>query len=131
VLIDKKKFEKAKSKIENDLKNYPYWLIAIETPNLGYPTKWGVITEKSTLPWERSYVEKDALDDIEKRWKVDVITKVLSKLDDKSKKIIEEWYFRDTTTREELLEQLQLDKNKFYYYRNRALGNFMVALGYI
>lgn len=129
-MLSKKKYEKAKKYVENDLRDYPYWLIAMETPNLGYPTKWGV-TEKSSLPWERSYVEKNVLDDMEKRWKVDVITKVLSKLDKKSKKIIEEWYFRDTSNREEILRELEIDKNKFYYYRNRALKKFMIALGYV
>lgn len=130
-MLSKRKYEKAKKYVENDLRDYPYWLIAMETPNLGYPTKWGVTTEKSSLPWERSYVEKNVIDDMEKRWKVDVITKVLSKLDKKSKKIIEEWYFRDTYTREELQEELVIDKNKFYYYRNRTLKKFMIALGYI
>lgn len=130
-MLERKAYEKAKKYVENDLRDYPYWLIAIETPNLGYPTKWGVTIEKSSLPWERSYVEKNVLDDMEKRWKVDVITKVLSKLDKKSKKIIEEWYFRDTSNREEILRELEIDKNKFYYYRNRALKKFMIVLGYV
>ncbi len=131
-MIDKRLYENAKKRVESDLRNYPYWLIAAETPNLGYPTKWGTAMEKSTLPWENnSYVEKSVLDDMEKKWKVHIITKVLNILDANSKKIVEEWYFRDTTVREEIQDELNLDKNKFYYYRNRALKKFMIALGYI
>ena len=68
---------------------------------------------------------------MEKSWKVDVITKVLGQIDPTSKKIIEEWYFRDIMTREEIQESLSLDKNKFYYFRNRTLKKFMAALNYI
>lgn len=130
-VLDKNTYEKAKRNIEEDLRNYPYWLIAIETPNLGYPTRWDVIKEKSIKYWENSFVEKNVLDDMDKKWKVDIITKVVSKLDPKSKRIIEEWYFRDSGNREELEKELDLDKNKFYYLRNRALKKLMVALGYI
>ncbi len=34
-------------------------------------------------------------------------------------------------TREEIQESLSLDKNKFYYFRNRTLKKFMAALNYI
>ncbi|NFJ83920.1 nitroreductase [Clostridium botulinum] len=127
-MMDKKIYERHKKSVENDLRNYPYWLLAIETPGLGSPNRWGQV--KSGY-FKTSTVEEDMLRDMKKSWKVDVITKVLGQLDPKSKKIIEEWYFRDIMTREEIQESLNLDKNKFYYYRNRTLKKFMAALNYI
>lgn len=128
--MNKKIYEKYKKNVENDLRNYPYWLLAIETPGLGSPNRWGQIKQKNGYS-HTSTVEEDMLRDMEKSWKVDVITKVLGQIDPTSKKIIEEWYFRDIMTREEIQESLSLDKNKFYYFRNRTLKKFMAALNYI
>lgn len=127
--MNKKIYERYKKNVENDLRNYPYWLLAIETPGLGSPNRWGQIKQNGYS--HTSTVEEDMLRDMEKSWKVDVITKVLGQIDPTSKKIIEEWYFRDIMTREEIQESLNLDKNKFYYYRNRTLKKFMAALNYI
>ncbi|HBJ2613321.1 TPA: nitroreductase [Clostridium botulinum] len=129
-MMNKKIYEKYKKNVENDLRNYPYWLLAIETPGLGSPNRWGQIKQKNGYS-HTSTVEEDMLRDMEKSWKVDVITKVLGQIDPTSKKIIEEWYFRDIMTREEIQESLSLDKNKFYYFRNRTLKKFMAALNYI
>lgn len=123
------KYEKYKRQVENDLKNYPYWLISMETPNLGNPIRWGKTGQGGYNGI--STVEEDMLKDMERKWKVEVITKVLKNLDSTSKTIIEEWYFRDNNSRDHLLKELNIDKNKFYYYRNRALRKFMVAIGYI
>ncbi|MCD3217798.1 nitroreductase [Clostridium botulinum C] len=128
-MVDKKKFTRFKKKVEDDLRSYPYWLIAIETPNLGYPTRWG--GEASTGNNINSFVEENAFDDIEKERKVNTITKVLRILDSKTKELVEKWYFRDMYTRSELLRELNIDKNKFYLYRDRALEKFMIALKYI
>ncbi|NFO70773.1 nitroreductase [Clostridium botulinum] len=128
-MMNKKIYERYKKSVENDLRNYPYWLLAIETPGLGSPNRWGQIKQNGYS--HTSTVEEDMLRDMKKSWKVDVITKVLGQLDPKSKKIIEEWYFRDIMTREEIQVSLNLDKNKFYYYRNRTLKKFMAALNYI
>ncbi|KOC32538.1 nitroreductase [Clostridium botulinum] len=125
---DKKIFNKYKKRIESDLRSYPFWLIAIECPNLGYPTRWGNEGSSNT---PGSFVESSAFDDMERQWKVNAITKVLEMLDSKSKELIEKWYFRDTYSREELLQEMGIDKNKFYYYRDRALRKFMVSLNYI
>lgn len=129
-MLDKKKYEEVKKKVESDLRNYPFWLIAIEASGLGYPTRWGINNSTGAFK-SGSHVEQSMLEDIERKGKVDVITRVLSKLDNKSKAIIEEWYFRDTANREDILKELNIDKNKFYYFRNRSLKKFMVALGYI
>ncbi|KOA86399.1 nitroreductase [Clostridium botulinum] len=127
-MVDKNIFTKFKKKVENDLKNYPYWLIAIESTGLGYPTRWsGEASSKTNV----SFIEENVIDDIEKERKVNCITGVLERLDNNSKKIIEEGYFRDTYNREELQQELGLNKNKFYYFKNRALEKFMVALNYI
>ncbi|MBO0537925.1 nitroreductase [Clostridium botulinum] len=128
-MMNKKVYEKYKKNVENDLRNYPYWLLAIETPGLGAPNRWGQVSQSGYF--KTSTVEEDMIKDMERRWKVDVITKVLKNLDNESKKIIEEWYFRDIMTREEIQESLNLDKNKFYYFRNRTLKKFMAALNYI
>jgi hypothetical protein len=120
----------AKKQVEEDLKNYPYWLIAIETPNLGSPVRWDLVKSKGASTGG-SCVEMSAMEEIRRQWKVDVITGVLTKLDSKSKEIIEEWYFRELVNREELEKQIDVDKNKYYYLKNRALRKFMVALGYI
>ncbi|APH21384.1 hypothetical protein [Clostridium botulinum] len=128
-MMNKKIYERYKKSVENDLRNYPYWLLAIETPGLGSPNRWGQIKQNGYS--HTSTVEEDMLRDMEKSWKVDVITKVLGQIDPTSKKIIEEWYFRDIMTREEIQENLNLDKNKFYYFRNRTLKKFMAALNYI
>ncbi|MBN3360476.1 nitroreductase [Clostridium sporogenes] len=128
-MVNRKMFKKYKRNVENDLRNYPYWLLAIETPGLGSPNRWGQVSQHSYS--KISTVEEDMLKDMEKRWKVDVITKVLTLLLPTSKKIIEEWYFRDGIKREELLKELDIDKNKFYFYRDIALEKFMVSLGYI
>lgn len=122
-------YEKAKKETEKVLRNYPYWLIASEAPNLGYPTRWN-IKEKSSTVFSNS-IENQVINDIERQRKVNVVTEVMKRLDTKSHKIIEEWYFRDTYTREELLKELDMDKHKFYNYKNRALKKFMIALGYI
>ncbi|WP_187291568.1 nitroreductase [Clostridium novyi] len=126
---DKKIFNKYKKRVESDLRNYPFWLIAIESKGLGYPTRWGGESKSKSI--SNSFLEDEALNDIEKERKVNCITEVLSKLDLSSKKIIEEGYFRDTYTREELQREMRLNKNKFYYFKNRALKKFMVALSYI
>ncbi|AJA42513.1 ArpU family transcriptional regulator (endogenous virus) [Clostridium phage phiCT453A] len=127
--MDKHTYEKYKRQVENDLRNYPYWLIAMETPNLGYPTRWGEIGQGGYNG--TSTVETDMLKDMERKWKVEVISRVLNCLDSKSKTIIEEWYFRDTMTREQIQEEIGLDKNRFYHLRNRTLKKFMIAIGYI
>ncbi|MBY6897993.1 nitroreductase [Clostridium botulinum] len=129
-MMNKKIYERYKKSVENDLRNYPYWLLAIETPGLGSPNRWGQQVNQSGY-FKTSTVEEDMIKDMERRWKVDIITKVLKHLDPTSKTIIEEWYFRDNNSREELLKELNIDKNKFYYYRNRALKKFMVAIGYL
>lgn len=124
---DKKVSAKLKRKVESDLKNYPFWLLALECSELGYPTKWG---EKGTNI-KKSFVESSVFADLEKQRKVDTITGVLKMLDSKSRELVEKWYFRDMYKREELLKELKINKNKFYLYKDRALKKFMIALEYI
>ncbi|KGN00839.1 nitroreductase [Clostridium phage CWou-2020a] len=118
-----------KKKVENDLKNYPFWLIALESSGLGYPTRWG--GEATTSKNNSSFLEESVLKDLEKERKVNTITTVLTKLDNVSKELVEKWYFRDSYSRAEILKVLKMSKNKFYLYRDRALKKFMIALKYI
>ncbi len=82
--MNKKIYERYKKNVENDLRNYPYWLLAIETPGLGSPNRWGQIKQNGYS--HTSTVEEDMLRDMEKSWKVDVITRVLGQIDPTSKK---------------------------------------------
>lgn len=118
-----------KKKVENDLKNYPFWLIALESTGLGYPTRWSA--KASTSKNNSSFLEESVLKDLEKERKVNTITTVLTKLDSVSKELVEKWYFRDSYSRDEILKVLKMSKNKFYLYRDRALKKFMIALKYI
>ncbi|KEI02892.1 hypothetical protein [Clostridium botulinum] len=128
-MLDKKISNRLKKKVENDLKNYPFWLIALESTGFGYPTRWSA--EASTVKNNSSLLEESVLKDLEKERKVNVITNVLPRLDNISKELVEKWYFRDSYSRDEILKVLKMSKNKFYLYRDRALKKFMIALEYI
>lgn len=128
-MVDRAKYKKNIHSVERDLKNYPYWIIALETPGLGQATRWDIIKDKSSDNF--SSVEESVLQDLERQRKVDVITKVLSNLDGITKDLIEKWYFRDMYTRESLTRELNINKNEFYRLRDKALEKFMVALKYI
>ncbi len=120
--------KEVKRLVEEDLENYPLWLINTELPGLGSATDWTKVYTKISSPG--SYIEGIVVRDEEVKRKVEIITGVLMFLNPLRKKIIEEWYFRDMKCREEILQELAISKSAFYREKNEALNKFIVALGY-
>ncbi|MGN2369872.1 hypothetical protein ACTFJW_07380 [Clostridium cagae] len=48
--INKEIYKKIKKEVENDLKNYPYYLISIETPGLGSAIRPDIVINKGLNP---------------------------------------------------------------------------------
>jgi len=119
----------ARRKVENDLRNYPYWLLAENAAGLGTPTRWDIITNKSL---NNSVVENSAIKNEEINNKVMLIEGVLDMLDSRSKAIIEKKYFacKEQFDIQAILKEFNITINAFYVIRNRALDKFAVALRY-
>lgn len=131
-MVDKVVYERAKKKVEEDLRNYPYWIISERLPGLGQAVNWNITSGKSTRVFNTSTVENTVINNDLILTKIKIIEAVFDRLDKNSQTIIERWYFRDDeSSREDLLTELNIDKNKYYYYKNRSLRKFMVALRYI
>ncbi|MDK0590726.1 nitroreductase [Clostridium perfringens] len=120
--------KEVKKLVEEDLENYPLWLINTELPGLGSATDWTKVYKK--ISSSGSYIEGLIIKDEVMKRKVEIITGVLMFLNPLRKKIIEEWYFRDMKCREEILQELAISKSVFYREKNAALNKFIVALGY-
>lgn len=129
--MDKEKFESAKIDVEDDLRNYPYWIIEERLPNLGKPTRWGEVHEKSRDCGRGSSVEASVLENEGILKKIKIIDEVLNKLNKESKTIIEELYFRDSMRAGELQRSLGISRSTLYRTRNKALKKFMIALRYL
>lgn len=114
-------------KIEADLRSYPFWLIREEMSGLGTPSHYGVKTTCSTTS---SIVERTILNEEEQTTKVKIIQATMDKFDDVTKTLIEKYYFQDTYTRDELVKDLKIDKNRFYNIKNAALNRFKITLNY-
>lgn len=127
--ISREEYKILKSKAERELKNYPYYLISLETPGLGSATRWDLVYEKSNCP--SSKVEGEAIDNDYRRRVIHAIEYVIDRLDNSSKKIIETSYFREDITREEVQEELKIDRNRYYRLKKNSLEKFILALAYI
>lgn len=114
------------AEIEADLRSYPFWLIREELSGLGTPSHYGVKTTSSSS----SIVERSILDDEERSTKVKIIQATMDKFDNITKDLIEKYYFQDTYTRDELIKELKIDKNRFYNIKNEALNRFKITLNY-
>lgn len=121
-------WKKAKKLVEEDLENYPLWLINTELPGLGSATDWTKVYTKISSPG--SYIEGIVVRDEEIKRKVEIITGVLMFLNPLQKQLVEEWYFRDMKCREQILKELMISEGTFYRERNKALKKFIIALGY-
>ena len=126
--ITKEQYKKIKKEVENDLRNYPYYLISIEMPGLGSACRPDLIFDKNISPSDP--VGKAIVDQEYKRIIVNAINYVYDKLDNDSKKVVDYSYFRDDKTNQEVIEELQISKNRFYEIKKRALNKFMIGLGY-
>lgn len=125
--VKKEIYDKIKKEVENDLRNYPYYLISIEAPGLGSATRPDVIINRSSIS---DSVGNGVVDMEFKRIMVNAINYVYDKLDGEGKKIIDHSYFRDDKTNKEVMEELKIDKNKFYKVKDKTLYKFAVGLGY-
>ncbi|BCZ48445.1 hypothetical protein psyc5s11_45120 [Clostridium gelidum] len=126
--IDKDKYKKIKREVENDLRNYPYYLISIETPGLGSSIRPDVVIDKNLSPSDP--VSRNAIDNEYKTILVNAVGFVYDKLDTSSKRIIECSYFRDDVTVGEVMEELKIDKNKYYKLKNNSIYKFAMGLCY-
>ncbi|AOY53851.1 DUF1492 domain-containing protein [Clostridium perfringens] len=120
--------KEVKKLVEEDLENYPLWLINTELPGLGSATDWTKVYTKISSPG--SYIEGIVVRDEEIKRKVEIITGVLMFLNPLQKQLVEEWYFRDMKCREQILKELMISEGTFYRERNKALKKFIIALGY-
>jgi ArpU family phage transcriptional regulator len=126
-MINKELFNKMKPFVERKLKDYPFYLISIETPGLGAAIRPDIIIDKSMSPSDP--VAKSVIDDEYKRTIVTAVGYVFDRLNNDSKTIVEYAYFRDDKTREEIMEELKVSKNTYYKLKNNALYKFMIGLG--
>lgn len=114
-------------KVEQDLRNYPLWLLNVELPGLGRTTDWSKVYVRVIN--KSSLVENIAIDNDEIERKVNIITGVLAYLDPIKKKVIEEFYFRNKSW-DEILEELSISKSTLYAAKRYALSSFATALAY-
>lgn len=126
--MNKEIYNKIKKEVENDLRNYPYYLISIETPGLGSAVRPDVIIDKNLSPSDP--VGKSIVDNEYKRALVNAVGYVYDKLDSSSKRIIECSYFRDDICMNEVMDELRIDKNKYYKLKNNAIYKFAMGLCY-
>ena len=62
---------------------------------------------------------------------MDKITRALELLNKVEKDIIEECYFRNIYTNQEIIKNLFINKNKFYKIKNNAVRKIAISLGYL
>ena len=121
-----------KKRVERDLKEYPYLLIAVDAGGLGYPTRYDIVKDvKHPSDVKESFVENCAISEEENKIKVDKITRALELLNKVEKDIIEECYFRNIYTNQEIIKNLFINKNKFYKIKSNAVRKIAISLGYL
>lgn len=128
MINDKDRYARIKKEVENDLRNYPYYLISIETPGLGSAIRPDMIIDKNSSPSDP--VGKSIVESEYKRALVNAVGYVYDKLDSNSKRIIECGYFRDDITVKEVIEELKIDKNKYYKLKENSIYKFALGIGY-
>lgn len=127
--INKNEFKQYKDKIEDNLKKYPYYQISIEMPGLGTAAiPNGVLSTNNKIA---DPVGDAVTDDEYKRTLVNKINYVFDRLSHSSKRIIECAYFMDgVTSNDEVIEELNINKNKYYDLKKDALYKFGMVFGY-
>lgn len=129
MLINEDCYRKFKRQVEDDLEKYSYYVISIEMEGLGAATRWDKIYSKNIHPSDP--VGQKAIDDEYKMILVKAIESIYDRLDDKSKMIIRNYYFEGNIIKpDEVMEELQITKNRYYELRKIALYKFMIGLGY-
>ncbi|AWK52225.1 nitroreductase [Clostridium beijerinckii] len=127
--INKNEFKQYKDKIEDNLKKYPYYQISIELPGLGAAAiPNGVLSQNNKIS---DPVGDAIIGDEYKRNLVNKINYVLDKLPQSSKRIVECAYFMDgVISNDEVIEELNINKNKYYDLKKDALCKFGMVFGY-
>ncbi|WBW96053.1 hypothetical protein [Oceanirhabdus sp. W0125-5] len=115
--------------VENDLKCYPDWVIKIECNSALDNRSMNFGSGKSGNSFS-SKVELEAELLMELKRKVITIDKVMERLRDKIRLLIEQRYFLEYS-REEILEENSISKKQYYTLRNKAFESFARAMGYI
>ena len=118
--------------LEDDLREYSFLLIAVDAGGLGYPTNYQIVKDinhPSTM--KGSFVENCVIDEEYNKKKVDKITRALELLDITEKEIIEECYFRNTYTNQQIISNMCMSKSKFYKIKNDSLRKIAISLGYL
>lgn len=126
-MLNNKLFVKVKPLIECKLREYPYYQISLEMPGLGSAVSPDLIINKSSAPSD--IVGASVVHDEYKRIVVNAVNYVCDKLDADSKKIIENTYFTGLHSRDEIINELRISKNKYYNLKNSALYKFGIAFG--
>jgi len=127
--INKNRFKRYKGKIEDNLRKYPYYQISIELPGLGTAAIPNcILSENNNV----SDPTADAVTDDEyKRNLVNKINYVLDRLPPNSKRIVECAYFMDgVISNEEVIEELNINRCKYYELKKDALYKFGMVFGY-
>jgi hypothetical protein len=127
--IDERKFREYKNKIEDNLKKYPYYQISIEMPGLGTAAiPNGVLSQNNKIS---DPVGDAVTDDEYKRNLVNKKNYVFDRLSNCSKRIVECAYFMDEViSNDEVIEELKINKNKYYDLKKDALYKFGMVFGY-
>lgn len=127
--IDERKFREYKNKIEDNLKKYPYYQMSIEMPGLGTAAiPNGVLSQNNKIS---DPVGDAVTDDEYKRNLVNKINYVFDRLSKCSKRIVECAYFMDDViSNDEVIEELKINKNKYYDLKKDALYKFGMVFGY-
>ena len=121
-----------KKRVENDLREYPFLLIAVDAGGLGYPTNYEIVKDvKHPSTMKGSFVESCVIDEEYNKKKVDKITRALELLDITEKEIVEECYFRNTYTHQQIMVNMCISKPKFYRAKNNSLRKMAISLGYL
>lgn len=126
--INEIKFKEYKDKIEDNLKKYPYYQISIEMPGLGTSSiPNGLLSDKIV----EDPIGNIVADDEYKRNLVNKINYVIDRLPENSKRIIECAYFMDgIISNDEVIKELNINKNKYYDLKRDALYKFGIVFGY-
>lgn len=127
--VNKENFQWAKDEVENDLRNYPFWIISERLSGLGQPVRWDEVYAKTT--GGTSSVESSVLHSEAIMRKIRIIEAVIDLIDSDAKKIIEETYFRDPGMNiEQLATSLNISGTTVCRVKKKTLEKFIAALGY-
>lgn len=115
-------------KVEDTLKNYPFWLLRLETPNLGSPSNYDkdkVIEQGVVSVVESAFEYEEYI-----KGKVKIIEGTMDLLDKDAKTLIDLRYFKDMS-RESVWNEMSICKNTYYRIRKEAIEKYAIGLGYI